>query len=58
MPSGSRTTDKLFDNELFKFKNKIELTDFGPLIQPQQTSIEDLLTSPFESDFAQQRRSI
>jgi len=58
IPSGSRTTDRLFDNELFKFKNKIELTDFGPLIQPQQTSIEDLLTSPFESDFAQQRRSI
>jgi len=58
MPSGSRTTDKIFDNELFKFKNKIELTEFGPLQTTQQTSIEDLLTSPFESDFAQQRRSI
>ncbi len=45
------TTNKLFDNELFKFKTEIGITDRDALID-----IEDFLTSPFESSFAQTGR--
>ena len=56
-PAPTATTGKLFENELFKFKNKIELTEFGPLYQPEQeVDIEDFLTSPFESAFTTSQR--
>ena len=45
------TTNKIFDNELFKFKTEIGITDRDALID-----IEDFLTSPFESSFAQTGR--
>ena len=45
------TTNKIFDNELFKFKTEIGITDTDALID-----IEDFLTSPFESSFAQTGR--
>jgi hypothetical protein len=45
------TTNKIFDNELFKFKTKIGITDRDAPID-----IEDFLTSPFESSFAQTGR--
>jgi len=57
MTSPTATTGKLFENELFKFKNKIELTEFGPLNQPEQeVDIEEFLTSPFESAFTTTQR--
>ena len=56
-PTATATTGKIFENELFKFKNKIELTEFGPLNQPEQeVDIEDFLTSPFESAFTTSQR--
>lgn len=56
-PAPTATTGKLFENELFKFKNKIELTEFGPLNQPEQeVDIEEFLTSPFESAFTTTQR--
>jgi hypothetical protein len=56
-PAPTATTGKIFENELFKFKNKIELTEFGPLNQPEQeVDIEDFLTSPFESAFTTSQR--
>jgi hypothetical protein len=56
-PAPTATTGKIFENELFKFKNKIELTQFGPLNQPEQeVDIEDFLTSPFESAFTTSQR--
>ena len=55
-PSGTATTGKIFENELFKFKNKIELTEFGPLNREQEVDIEDFLTSPFESAFTTSQR--
>ena len=45
------TTNKIFDNELFKFKTEIGITDRDALID-----IEDFLTLPFESSFAQTGR--
>ena len=45
------TTNKIFDDELFKFKTEIGITDRDALID-----IEDFLTSPFESSFAQTGR--
>ena len=45
------TTNKIFDNELFKFKTEIGITDTDALID-----IEDFLTLPFESSFAQTGR--
>ena len=45
------TTNKIFDDELFKFKTEIGITDTDALID-----IEDFLTSPFESSFAQTGR--
>jgi hypothetical protein len=51
MPSGSRTTDKIFNNELFRFKGDIGLGEFEDILSPNQVSLEDLLTSPFESQF-------
>ena len=45
------TTNRIFDNELFKFKTEIGITDRDALID-----IEDFLTSPFESSFAQTGR--
>jgi len=57
MTAPTATTGKLFENELFKFKNKIELTEFGPLNQPEQeVDIEEFLTSPFESAFTSSQR--
>ena len=56
-PAPTATTGKIFENELFKFKNKIELTEFGPLNQPEQeVDIEEFLTSPFESAFTTSQR--
>ena len=55
-PSGTATTGKIFEDELFKFKNKIELTEFGPLNREQEVDIEDFLTSPFESAFTTSQR--
>tara|TARA_R110000796_G_scaffold98796_2_gene206557 strand:- start:3482 stop:5038 length:1557 start_codon:yes stop_codon:yes gene_type:complete len=53
-PSSTGTTDKLFgDKELFKFKNRIELSEFKDIEAGTPVSIEEFLTSPFESDFAQ-----
>ena len=52
MPSGSRTTDKIFNNELFRFKGEIGLGEFEDILSPNQVSLEDLLTSPFESQFS------
>ena len=45
------TTNKIFDDELFKFKTEIGITDRDALID-----IEDFLTLPFESSFAQTGR--
>ena len=50
------TTGKIFGDELFKFKNKIELTEYGPMFQEQEVDIEDFLTSPFESAFTTSQR--
>ena len=56
-PAPTATTGKIFEDELFKFKNKIELTEFGPLNQPEQeVDIEEFLTSPFESAFTTSQR--
>ena len=55
-PAPTATTGKIFENELFKFKNKIELTEFGPLNREQEVDIEDFLTSPFESAFTTSQR--
>lgn len=52
MPSGSRTTDKIFNNELFRFKGEIGLGEFEDILSPNQVSLEDLLTSPFTSQFS------
>jgi len=57
MLSGA-TTGKIFGDELFKFKNNIELTEFGPMFveKEQEVDIEEFLTSPFESAFTSSER--
>jgi len=57
MLSGA-TTGKIFGDELFKFKNNIELTEFGPMFveKEQEVDIEEFLTSPFESAFTTTQR--
>ena len=50
------TTGKIFGDELFEFKNKIKLTEYGPMFQEQEVDIEDFLTSPFESAFTTSQR--
>jgi len=50
------TTGKIFGDELFEFKNKIELTEYGPMFQEQEVDIEELLTSPFDSTFEKSER--
>ena len=53
--SGTRTTDSLFKDELFKFKTQIGVTPQQELIQEprrrQQQQVVDLLENPFESPF-------
>jgi len=50
-PQANATTNKLFENELFKFKTEVGITDREELID-----IEDFLTSSFSSSFDQQQR--
>ena len=50
-PQANATTNKLFENELFKFKTEVGITDREELID-----IEDFLTSTFSSSFDQQQR--
>ena len=50
-PQANATTNKLFENELFKFKTKIGITDRDAAVD-----IEDFLSSPFSSSFDQQQR--
>ena len=45
-PQANATTNKLFENELFKFKTEVGITDREELID-----IEDFLTSAFSSSF-------
>jgi len=53
-PSGTRTTDSLFRDELFKF-SPVEFTNVERIVQPQQAAqVEeeeevDLFSSPFTS---------
>ena len=54
-PSGTRTTDSLFRDELFKF-SPVEFTNVERVVQPEQQQIEeeeeemqDLFASPFTS---------
>ena len=52
-PSGTRTTDSLFRDELFKF-SPVEFTNVERVVQPEQQQIEeeeevDLFSSPFTS---------
>jgi hypothetical protein len=52
-PSGTRTTDSLFRDELFKF-SPVEFTNVERVVQPQQQQreeeeMQDLFSSPFTS---------
>jgi hypothetical protein len=53
-PSGTRTTDSLFRDELFKF-SPVEFTNVERVVQPQQAAqveeeeMQDLFSSPFTS---------
>jgi len=55
---GGEGSNALAENDPFKFKTEIGLTDLGVEIVPQQLDIADLTTSPFESEFAQPQRFI